>query len=61
MDILWDLNRVVSTRMEACKVGTGKLSDFGDTEDRDERCADRLYVGVRQKCIQAFKMAAKYL
>lgn len=47
--------------MEACKVGTGKLSDFGDTEDRDERCADRLYVGVRQKCIQAFKMAAKYL
>ena len=61
MDILWALNRVVCTRMVAFKVGREKLSDFGDTEDRAERCADRLYVGVRQKCIQAFKMAANYL
>lgn len=35
--------------MVAFKVGTDKLSDFGDTEDRAERCAYRLYVGVRQK------------
>lgn len=47
--------------MVAFKVGTDKLSDFGDTEDRAERCAYRLYVGVRPKGIQAFKMAAKYL
>lgn len=49
MDILWALNKVVCTRMVAFKVGTDKLSDFGDTEDRAERCAYRLYVGVRQK------------
>lgn len=54
-------NNVVCTRTVAFKMERNRWSDLDDIEGRAERGTDRLYVGVRQKCIQAFKMEPKYL